>query len=59
MTIVFDEVTGSVEPRDTAGARDAGQPPPEQAGERTAPDDAALDRWLRRKAWLEARRLAD
>ena len=59
MTIIFDEVTGSVEPRDARAGRE-----PERAArrrdERTGPtDEAALDRWQRRRAWPEARRRAD
>jgi|JI6StandDraft_1071083.scaffolds.fasta_scaffold09171_2 hypothetical protein len=59
MTIIFDEVTGSVEPRD---ARDRREPerPAKRRDERSAPaDEAAIDRRQRRRAWLEARRRAD
>lgn len=59
MSVVFDEVTGSVEPARTSGAE---APPREEAPQGAAPamsDEGRLDRWLRRRAWLEARRRAD
>lgn len=58
MTIVFDEVRGSVEPEEAPATRDETQAAPSTANE-TAPDEIALDRFLRRRAWLLSRRLAD
>jgi hypothetical protein len=59
MTIVFDEVTGSVEPREGAREREAA-PEPRTAGAEASPlDEARMSEWLRRRAWLEARRRAD
>lgn len=59
MSIVFDEVTGSVEPSDTSAAREEAPPAPQGGEAGGAPDEATLERWLRRRTWLEARRLAD
>lgn len=58
MTIVFDEVRGSVEPEQAPAARDETQAAPSTADEK-APDEIALERYLRRRAWLLSRRLAD
>jgi hypothetical protein len=59
MSIVFDEVHGSVEPRDAARSQDAARDDAPRSAEPSEADDARFDRWLRRRAWLEARRFAD
>lgn len=60
MTIQFDEVSGSVEPREGAGAgagaQESGATGEAQGAEA---DEVKLSQWLRRRAWLESRRRAD
>jgi len=59
MTIVFDEVTGSVTPNDAEPTREEpveGSPGPTASAEL---DEVQMNAWMRRHAWLEARRLAD
>lgn len=58
MTIQFDEVSGSVEPRDGAGAGAQESAAPGEAQSAEA-DEVKLSQWLRRRAWLESRRRAD
>ena len=50
MSIVFDEVTGSVEPRERTAAREDRGATAREGDEQTGPDEAAMDRWLRRRA---------
>jgi len=56
VSIVFDEVTATVEP--PVPSREAHDDSPPRAADEV-PDPAALDAWLRRRAWLETRRRAD
>jgi hypothetical protein len=60
MGIVFDEVVGSVEPRQEPAQRAAEEDTEgAAAAERTGPDEGALAKWLKRRAWLAARRHAE
>lgn len=59
MTIVFDEVTGSVEPRAAARPEDSPREDAQGGAQASPQDEVRLDRWLRRRAWLERRRRAD
>lgn len=56
MSIVFDEVSATVAP-EPAPKQDTDAPEPRADDDET--DVAAHDRWLRRRAWQEARRRAD
>lgn len=58
MTIQFDEVSGSVEPREGAGAGAQESAATGEAQSAEA-DEVKLSQWLRRRAWLESRRRAD
>jgi hypothetical protein len=56
MTMVFDEVVGEVEP--------AAEERPTEATERSPAESSGderrtMEKWLRLKQWLEARRVAD
>jgi hypothetical protein len=60
MAIVFDEVVGSVEPRQEPAQRAAGEDTEGAAqAEQAGPDEAALAKWWKRRAWLAARRHAE
>jgi hypothetical protein len=59
MPIVFDEVDASVEPRERGDRGDAGGADGSPEGEPGPQAEAALERWVRRREWLSARRWAD